>query len=90
MKRRLSSKHSIEDEVELAIEWETMRKEIACCDWNAVNILVHSAGVHAMGRLEVAPVVELDVQYQRICVPVSFNTVAVAVIATAARTGGLH
>jgi NADP-dependent 3-hydroxy acid dehydrogenase YdfG len=33
-------------------------------DWNAVDILVHSAGVHAMGRLEVAPVVELDMQYQ--------------------------
>jgi hypothetical protein len=28
MKRRWSSKHSIEDEVKLAIEWETMRKEI--------------------------------------------------------------
>jgi len=33
-------------------------------DWDAVDILVHSAGIHAKGKLEVAPVVELDLQYQ--------------------------
>jgi NADP-dependent 3-hydroxy acid dehydrogenase YdfG len=33
-------------------------------DWDAVDILVHSAGMHAMGRLEVAPVMELDMQYK--------------------------
>lgn len=33
-------------------------------DWDAVDILVHSAGVHAMGRLEVAPVAEFDLQYR--------------------------
>jgi NADP-dependent 3-hydroxy acid dehydrogenase YdfG len=32
-------------------------------DWDAIDILVHSAGVHAMGKLEVAPVSELDWQY---------------------------
>jgi NADP-dependent 3-hydroxy acid dehydrogenase YdfG len=33
-------------------------------DWDAIDILVHSAGVHAMGKLEVAPVSELDLQYR--------------------------
>jgi NADP-dependent 3-hydroxy acid dehydrogenase YdfG len=33
-------------------------------DWDAVDILVHSAGVFAMGQLEAAPVTELDFQYR--------------------------
>jgi len=33
-------------------------------DWNAIDILVHSAGVYAMGPLESVPVAELDQQYQ--------------------------
>ena len=41
-------------------------------DWGAIDILVHSAGVHFMGILEVAPVMEWDVLHRtnvraRIC-----------------------
>jgi NADP-dependent 3-hydroxy acid dehydrogenase YdfG len=32
-------------------------------EWEAIDILVHSAGVYAMGKLETAPVTELDRQY---------------------------
>jgi NADP-dependent 3-hydroxy acid dehydrogenase YdfG len=33
-------------------------------DWDAIDILVHSAGVYAMGKLEAAPVTDLDLQYR--------------------------
>jgi NADP-dependent 3-hydroxy acid dehydrogenase YdfG len=33
-------------------------------EWDAVDILVHSAGVYAMGKLEAASVMELDLQYR--------------------------
>jgi NADP-dependent 3-hydroxy acid dehydrogenase YdfG len=33
-------------------------------DWDAVDILVHSAGVYAMGKLEAALVTDLDLQYR--------------------------
>jgi NADP-dependent 3-hydroxy acid dehydrogenase YdfG len=33
-------------------------------DWHAIDILVHSAGVHAMGKLEAVPVSDLDLQYR--------------------------
>ena len=33
-------------------------------DWEGIDILVHSAGVHAMGKLEAAPVTDLDLQYR--------------------------
>ena len=33
-------------------------------DWDAIDILVHSAGAYAMGKLEAAPVTELDLQYR--------------------------
>jgi NADP-dependent 3-hydroxy acid dehydrogenase YdfG len=33
-------------------------------EWEAVDILVHSAGVYAMGKLEAVPVMELDLQYR--------------------------
>ena len=33
-------------------------------DWDTLDILVHSAGVYAMGTLEAAPVTELDLQYR--------------------------
>ena len=33
-------------------------------DWDAIDILVHSAGVYAMGKLEATPVTELDLQYR--------------------------
>jgi NAD(P)-dependent dehydrogenase (short-subunit alcohol dehydrogenase family) len=33
-------------------------------DWDTIDILVHSAGVYAMGRLEAVPVTELDLQYR--------------------------
>lgn len=33
-------------------------------EWDAVDILVHSAGVFAMGQLETTPVTELDLQYR--------------------------
>jgi NADP-dependent 3-hydroxy acid dehydrogenase YdfG len=33
-------------------------------DWDAIDILVHSAGVYAMGTLETTPVTELDLQYR--------------------------
>jgi NADP-dependent 3-hydroxy acid dehydrogenase YdfG len=33
-------------------------------EWDAIDILVHSAGVYAMGKLEVTPVTELDLQYR--------------------------
>src|SRR5712691_5885730 len=32
-------------------------------DWDAIDILVHSAGSYAMGKLETTPVTELDLQY---------------------------
>ena len=33
-------------------------------EWDAIDILVHSAGVYAMGKLEATPVTELDRQYR--------------------------
>ena len=33
-------------------------------EWDALDILVHSAGVFAMGKLETTPVTELDLQYR--------------------------
>jgi NADP-dependent 3-hydroxy acid dehydrogenase YdfG len=33
-------------------------------EWDAIDILVHSAGVFAMGKIEAAPVTELDLQYR--------------------------
>src|SRR5919202_812341 len=33
-------------------------------DWDAIDILVHSAGVYAMGKLEATSVTELDLQYR--------------------------
>lgn len=33
-------------------------------DWDAIDILVHSAGVYAMGKLEATSVTELDRQYR--------------------------
>jgi NADP-dependent 3-hydroxy acid dehydrogenase YdfG len=33
-------------------------------EWDAIDILVHSAGVYAMGKLETAPVTDLDRQYR--------------------------
>ena len=33
-------------------------------EWDAIDILVHCAGVYAMGKLEAAPVTELDLQYR--------------------------
>jgi NADP-dependent 3-hydroxy acid dehydrogenase YdfG len=33
-------------------------------EWDAIDILVHSAGVFAMGTLEATPVMELDLQYR--------------------------
>ena len=33
-------------------------------EWEAIDILVHSAGVYAMGKLEAVPVTELDLQYR--------------------------
>ena len=33
-------------------------------EWDAIDILVHSAGAYAMGPLETTPVTELDVQYR--------------------------
>jgi NADP-dependent 3-hydroxy acid dehydrogenase YdfG len=33
-------------------------------EWDTIDILVHSAGVYAMGKLETAPVTELDLQYR--------------------------
>lgn len=32
--------------------------------WDAIDILVHCAGIYAMGRLEDAPVTDFDCQYQ--------------------------
>jgi NADP-dependent 3-hydroxy acid dehydrogenase YdfG len=33
-------------------------------EWDAIDILVHSAGVYAMGKLEATSVTELDLQYR--------------------------
>ena len=33
-------------------------------EWDAIDILVHSAGGYAMGKLEATPVTELDLQYR--------------------------
>jgi NADP-dependent 3-hydroxy acid dehydrogenase YdfG len=33
-------------------------------EWDAIDILVHSAGVYAMGKIEATPVTELDRQYR--------------------------
>jgi NADP-dependent 3-hydroxy acid dehydrogenase YdfG len=33
-------------------------------DWDSIDILVHSAGVYAMGQLDAVPVTELDLQYR--------------------------
>ena len=33
-------------------------------EWDAIDILVHCAGVFAMGKLETAPVTDLDLQYR--------------------------
>ena len=33
-------------------------------EWDAIDILVHSAGVYAMGKLETVPATELDHQYR--------------------------
>src|SRR5882672_3613108 len=33
-------------------------------DWDTIDILVHSAGSYAMGKIETAPVMELDQQYR--------------------------
>jgi NADP-dependent 3-hydroxy acid dehydrogenase YdfG len=33
-------------------------------EWDAIDVLVHSAGVYAMGKIEVTPVTELDLQYR--------------------------
>jgi len=33
-------------------------------EWDAIDVLVHSAGVYAMGKLEATPVTELDRQYR--------------------------
>jgi short-subunit dehydrogenase len=33
-------------------------------DWDAIDILIHSAGVYGMGKLEATPVTELDLQYR--------------------------
>ena len=38
--------------------------EQLCREWEAIDILVHSAGVYAMGRIETAPVTDLDQQYR--------------------------
>jgi NADP-dependent 3-hydroxy acid dehydrogenase YdfG len=33
-------------------------------EWDAIDILVHSAGSYAMGKIEATPVTELDLQYR--------------------------
>src|SRR5262245_52095616 len=33
-------------------------------EWDAIDILVHSAGVYTMGTFEATPVTELDLQYR--------------------------
>lgn len=33
-------------------------------DWEAIDILVHCAGVYAMGRIESAPIIDLERQYR--------------------------
>ena len=60
-------------------------------EWDAIDILVHSAGVFAMGTLETTPVTELDLQYRtNVRGSVSVDASAAAPAATAAGTSCLY
>ena len=60
-------------------------------EWDAIDILVHSAGVFAMGKLETTPVTELDLPIPHECArSVSADAGTAAPTATAAGASGLY